>query len=1169
MASRPVIGVLSPLLAGEYFGAVIAAIGDQAIANGARLIAVQTLDGRVGESDSSETDFSSQVGWDHLSGLIVVINAVSDEYLHSVMAAGMPLVMISRDVPGVNVPIVGPDNRAGVRDAVTHLIEHGHTRIAFAGDIGQPDIRERWESYCDTLRANGIEPDPALFYGTVDNLEKGGEGAGLAMLEAGLPSTAMMAATDYNAIGIMRALTASGRSLPRDQAIVGFDNLSTGAHLAPPLTTVSQHFDQIGRAAAKLLFDLIAGRPVSADMHTVGTSMVVRGSCGCDKSALAQSPATEQGAAARLLRGLHTSYVHLGGDVTSVDAAAIAASGSDIISRFRAAAQGSQEVDVESLGRAAEQIFAITADREVFVELLRSAQALARELAVSAGGDGAAATVRLDACMLELTLAAVSSQLVAQYSTNRQLRTSLRGEYDIGLDLLRRDEMHPRELGWLARTQVRAGCIGLRVGSESGWAQTVAVAGVYNAHQPTSELIGAVVPERQFPPEQILEMVDETDDVIFVLPVKTKARDWGFLAVVGPVEYSKDAGRETYFQWASLLSVALDHEEVLQSLRRQREDLASAYNRERGLVESIRVSEERYALAARAANDGLWDWDLQSGEIFYSGRWKEMLGYDDAAIAALPAEWLDRVHDDDLPGLKEAMHPAAGGEITSFEHEHRVRSHTGSFRWMLCRALAVPGPGWPTTRLVGSLTDITERKELEDRLRQGALYDALTGLPNRTLFLDRLDRAIAHSKRRRDYNFVVLFLDLDGFKVVNDSLGHLAGDHLLMQVAARITAQLRDADTAARFGGDEFAILLNDVTDMGAVPTIVDRLQAALAMPYELDQQVIVVSASIGIATSTTGYDLPEDVLRDSDIAMYRAKANERGTYATFDISMHEGAVRRMRIESELRSAIEKDQFELHYQPIVRLDTHRIDALEALVRWRHPTRGLLLPGDFLPVAEEAGLIVPVGRLIVENVCRQLATWALDGVSLHGARVSVNVSNHEFWHPNFQAHLVASLEAYALQPSSLNLEITEGVIMHNPEVAQTILQDLRRMGFQLHIDDFGTGYSSLDALHRFPVEALKIDRSFVSRLESDRKSRELVRTIVMMGRNLDMDVIAEGIENAAQEDILRDLGCVFGQGYLFARPLAVAAASALLAGTQSVAAGTVLLPSVSRTGAPPS
>lgn len=526
------------MLAGEYFGAVIAAIGDQAVANDSRLIAVQTLDGRVGESDSSETDFRvpGRLGspWRR---------DCADQRRQRRIR---PFGAFRRNTAGDDQPACPwrecPSRRAGQpgrRSRCRHPSDRARPHPdRVCRDIGQPDIRERWEGYCDTLRANGIEPDTALLYSTVDNLEKGGEGAGSAMLDAGLPSTAVMASTDYNAIGIMHALTASGLSLPRDQAIIGFDNLSTGAHIAPALTTVSQHFEQIGRAAATLLFDIIAGRPVSADLHTVGTSMVVRESCGCDTSVMPQSPATEQGAAGRLLRGLQASYVHLGGDVTSVNAAAVDAAGSDIVSAFRAAAQGSLAVDHELLGGAVKQIFAVAADREMFVELLRSAQALARELAMSAGGDGAEAADRLDACMLELTLASVSSQLVGQYSTNRQLRTSLRGEYDIGLDLLRRDETHPRELGWLARTQVRAGCIGLRVGTESGSAQTVSVVGVYDAHQPTSELIGAVVLERQFPPVQILEMVDETDDVIFVLPVRTKARDWGSMISAPAIPHS-------------------------------------------------------------------------------------------------------------------------------------------------------------------------------------------------------------------------------------------------------------------------------------------------------------------------------------------------------------------------------------------------------------------------------------------------------------------------------------------------------------------------------------------------------------------------------------------------------------------------------------------------------
>jgi diguanylate cyclase (GGDEF)-like protein len=453
---------------------------------------------------------------------------------------------------------------------------------------------------------------------------------------------------------------------------------------------------------------------------------------------------------------------------------------------------------------------------------------------------------------------------------------------------------------------------------------------------------------------------------------------------------------------------------------------------------------------------------------------------------------------------------------------------------MLVQAVAV-GDGEAPTRLVGSLTDVNQRRELEDQLRHQALFDPLTGLPNRTLFFDRLERAIALSGRRPDNDFAVLFLDLDGFKVVNDSLGHLAGDLLLVQVAERLRGCVRAADTASRLGGDEFAVLLSDATDLAAVLEAAQRLQVRLAEPYDLQGQRVVVSASIGITTGQGEYSRPEEMLRDADIAMYRAKSRERGGHAVFDPAMYEGAVHRLQLESDLRQGMDERQLHPYYQPIVDLHSGEAVGLEALARWQHPDRGLVPPGDFLPVAEETGLIVPLGRRLLHTVCHDLIGFKCDELLSGGARVSVNISNREFWQDDMLERLDETLDSCHMPAEWLTLEITEGVVMGNAEQARGILERLRARGLHLHIDDFGTGYSSLQALHRFPIQALKIDKSFVARLDDERASRELVRTITQMAGNLGFEVIAEGIENARQRDLLLELGCEFGQGYWFGRP----------------------------------
>jgi diguanylate cyclase (GGDEF)-like protein len=452
---------------------------------------------------------------------------------------------------------------------------------------------------------------------------------------------------------------------------------------------------------------------------------------------------------------------------------------------------------------------------------------------------------------------------------------------------------------------------------------------------------------------------------------------------------------------------------------------------------------------------------------------------------------------------------------------------------MLCRARAVGAPGKAARRIVGALSDIHERKQLEEQLRQGALYDTVTGLPNRRLFLDRLTWAVEQSQRRDGTRFAVVFLDLDGFKLINDSLGHLMGDLLLQAVGERLRSDLRSVDTAARFGGDEFAVLLYGLKSE-AVLSIVERLQERIAEPVMLGETEVSVTASIGIASSDTGYTSAEDVLRDADIAMYHAKEVERGTASVFDPVMHTRATGRLRAQSELRAALVGHQFVMHYQPVVALDGSALTQFEALVRWEHPERGLLLPADFLPIMAESGTIVVLGQWIVEAVCEQIAAWrrAYDGP----LAVSVNLSHREFWSDQLLLTVTQALSRHHVPPACLILEITESVIMADPDAAREIMGDLHANGIRMHIDDFGTGQSSLHALRAFPVDALKIDQSFVQQIDVDRQTTELVRIIVGMGHTLGLDVVAEGVETTEQAESLRAMGCGTAQGWLYAKAI---------------------------------
>ncbi|MCU1586742.1 MAG: diguanylate cyclase/phosphodiesterase with and sensor(s) [Frankiales bacterium] len=604
------------------------------------------------------------------------------------------------------------------------------------------------------------------------------------------------------------------------------------------------------------------------------------------------------------------------------------------------------------------------------------------------------------------------------------------------------------------------------------------------------------------------------------------------------IPVTDEAGRPVGY-----LRIASELWEDDRSFVRRVADVISAGSAASQRAQELRLSERRLIDAQRISKVGSYDFEIASNTNIWSDQLYRIYGRVPQSFEASYEVFLSMLHPDDVPHVI-AIHQSSMANLEPFEMEERVIWPDGQVRTLASWGEVVVDADGQPARMGGICWDITERRAIEDQLVHDALHDRLSGLPNRTLFVDRLTQAIAGLARRTGL-LAVLFLDIDRFKVINDGLGHEAGDEVLLELSRRLAELMRPGDTVARFGGDEFVVLCDGISSPAQAGQIARRLQEAISAPVQIGDSEVVVTMSAGIAVATSEDESAADLLRDADAAMYRAKRDGGAHALLFDDRMRDEAQARLGTEVELRKALATGELRLHYQPVVDLDTGVMTGVEALLRWDHPTRGLVMPSDIIPIAEETGLIVPIGEWALEQACEQLLRWQRAYPRRIPLTLAVNLSGVQLAHSSFVDRAGEILSATGIDPATLTLEMTETVLMRDAVQALEVLEALKALGVSLSIDDFGTGYSSLSYLKRFPVDVLKIDRSFVDGVGSDPEDQAIVQAIVALAGSMGMGTVAEGLETTVQQQALRDLGCRSAQGYLLGRPVPAEAISALL------------------------
>ena len=887
------IGFLAPAIHGYFWGNVLTGVVRTATARGGRVMAIQAFDAGLVDFPNEER-FTARLGWQSIDALVVGQAAVTDAYLREFSQTGKPVMAVYRQPEEFPCPTVVPDNRDGIRLALDHLIEHGHRTIAFVcRHRADADEWIRYRAYEEIMLARGLRPsEPVLVSWRLDETYDAAEAVRQLRERDAMPSAAL-ACTDLVAMAFIKALAQVGVVVPTDMAVIGFDDIADAATFQPALSTVAQNFALAGTAVCDLAFNVLDGSCIAPGYYCTPVALITRESCGCSPVISPPQPSghrTPTTLRAQLVHELGET-LHSGRRLTSSQRRELITVTDDLaalltripgtpvaqLSNVDLSSVDLSSVDlsssVESVSRQLRQLAAQSPNPLSMAGAIRQ---FTQTFVGTIAPNDLVLAARYDQFAFDIALRLLENQNLdvrGRPFANRDVEIQRR-YYMIGTNLVRQRSLTAGSLDWLAMTEFQAGCLALwDTGRGNRDGATLRIVSIYDKSGRCPPLSGTCA-VTAFPPASFIDLINDRNSgvtYLYVLPVRFAGSDWGFLALTGQLDLREEAAFERYNHWAVLLTVALDHEHAIQS--------------ERALLEDIRVSEERYALAAEASNDGLWDWNLISGAVFYSSRWKSLVGVSEEEIAATTQEWLGRIHPEDRPAVDRAIARQLDGRSSTMELEYRLRTADGIYRWMLTHARSMCDSAGTVTRLVGSMTDITDRKLLEERLRHDAHYDPLTGLPNRALFLDRLQQAIAGAHRHSEYRFAVVFLDLDGFKIINDSLGHQVGDEVLTHVAQRLIRQARPQDTVARFGGDEFVLLLDDICDVASLPTTVNRILSVISAPLTIDDRILTVSAAAGIAPSGNDRATADEYLQDADAAMYQAKAAGSGSFVLFDRS--------------------------------------------------------------------------------------------------------------------------------------------------------------------------------------------------------------------------------------------------------------------------------------------